>query len=85
MNDYSSIEYIDMSQYTESEVSFDFSKAEVLYEGAVSAGDTISADEPCDDFFQYFSSGDIIAVFVRNIKTGTGGEALAIAEFGEEI
>jgi hypothetical protein len=48
------------------------------------AGNTMTANEPNQDLDLYFSGWDIIALFVSNLKTGTGWEALWLLEFWEE-
>lgn len=74
-----------MSQYTEAEVSFDFTKAAVAYKSAITAWNTLTADEPNPDLTLYFSAWDIITLFAANVKTGTWWEAEGLCEFWEEI
>lgn len=85
INTNSSLEYIDYSVNTETQVSFDFTKSSVSYQAASQAWRTISADEPNKDLDLYLSGWDIVCLFVQNIKTGTWWEAEWILEFWEEI
>lgn len=85
VNPYSSLDFIDMSINTETEVSFDFTKATNLYQASSVAGNTHTADEPNKDLDLYLSWWDIITLFVKNIKSWTWWEAEWLVEFGEEI
>jgi len=84
-NPNSSIDKIDMSQYTTSEVTVDYTKLFNVFSQPVFKNTTLQTTEINENSYAWLTPWDYLVIYWNQLKTGTGGEVIATQEFWEEI